>query len=118
MAGDSGRRRALRIFAAARVVLALLLGGGAVLFLVHGRGHFARLGLPDSGRVALACAEIAAAALFVFRRTMPAGAVGLLMVLAWAAGLHFGVREPAAGLYVDMVLVAVVAHAEQIFVRD
>ncbi len=101
-----------------RAAMSLLLGGGGILFLLHGRSHFARLGLPDSGRIALASAEIAAALLFVFRRTMGFGAIGLLLVLAWAAGLHFGIHEPAANLYVDMALVALLAHAEQIFVRD
>jgi len=92
--------------------MALLLGGGGFLFLLHGRGHFARLGLPDAGRVGLSVAEIVAALLFAFRRTAPLGAIGLLLVLAWAAGLHFAVREPAASLYLYMGVVAVLAHAE------
>ena len=92
--------------------MALLLGGGGFLFLLHGRGHFARLGLPDAGRVGFSVAEIVAALLFAFRRTAPLGAIGLLLVLAWAAGLHFAVREPAASLYLYMGVVAVLAHAE------
>jgi hypothetical protein len=94
--------------------MALLLGGGGLLFLLHGRGHFARLGLPDDGRVGLAVAEIVGAALFAFRRTAPFGAIALLLVLAWAAGLHFAIREPAGSLYLYMGVVAVLAHAEDL----
>jgi hypothetical protein len=107
--------RALRLaVAAGRIATALFLGGAGLLFLLHGRGHFAKLGLPDGGRVGLASAEIAAAALFAFRRTAPLGAIGLLLVLAWAAGLHFAVREPAGSLYLYMGVVAVLAHAEDL----
>ena len=107
--------RALRLaVAVGRIVMALLLGGGGLLFLLHGRGHFAKLGLPDAGRVGLSVAEIAAAALFAFRRTAPLGAIGLLLVLAWAAGLHFAVREPAGSLYIYMGFIAVLAHAEDL----
>ena len=104
--------------AAGRVAMALLLGGGGLLFLLHGRGHFARLGLPDYGRIGLSLAEIAAAALFAFRRTVGFGAIGLLLVLAWAAGLHFGIREPSASLYIDMAAVAFLGHADDLFARS
>jgi len=100
--------------AAGRIAMALLLGGGGLLFLLHGRGHFARLGLPDAGRVGLSVAEILAALLFVFRRTAPLGAIALLLVLAWAAGLHFAIHEPAGSLYLYMAIVAVLAHAEDL----
>jgi len=110
-------RTARLAIAAGRIVMALLLGGGGLLFLLHGRGHFARLGLPDSGRVGLASAEIAAAALFAFRRTAGWGTIGLLLVLAWAAGLHFGVREPSGLLYIYMGIVAVLGNAEDLLAR-
>jgi hypothetical protein len=100
--------------AGGRIVMALLLGGGGLLFLLHGRGHFERLGLPDHGRIGLATAEIMAAVLFAIRRTAPLGAIALLLVLAWAAGLHFAIREPSGGLYVYMAIVAVLAHAEDL----
>jgi hypothetical protein len=107
--------RALRlVVAAGRIAMAILLGGGGLLFLLHGRGHFARLGLPDDGRIGLASAEIGAAALFAFRCTAPLGAIGLLLVLAWAAGLHFAIHEPARSLYLYMGIVAVLAHAEDL----
>ena len=107
--------RALRLaVAVGRIAMALLLGGGGLLFLLHGRGHFAKLGLPDIGRVALSVSEIAAALLFAFRRTAPLGAIALLLVLAWAAGLHFAVREPAGSLYLYMAIVALLAHAEDL----
>ena len=115
-AGEAPRGVRIAV-AAGRIAMALLLGGGGLLFLLHGRGHFARLGLPDNGRIGLSVAEIAAAALFAFRRTAGFGAIGLLLVLAWAAGLHFGVREPAASLYVDMAVVAFLGHAEDLFAR-
>ena len=107
--------RALRLaVAAGRIAMALLLGGGGLLFLLHGRGHFAKLGLPDGGRVGLAVAEIAGSFLFAFRRTAPFGAIALLLVLAWAAGLHFAIREPAGSLYLSMAIVALLAHAEDL----
>ena len=103
--------------AAGRIAMALLLGGGGLLFLLHGRGHFATLGLPDHGRIGLSVAEIAAATLFAFRRTAGLGAIGLLLVLAWAAGFHFGIREPAGWLFVDIAAVAFLGHAEDLFAR-
>jgi hypothetical protein len=110
--------RALRLaVAVGRALMAFLLGGGGLLFLLHGRGHFAKLGLPDHGRVGLALAEIAAAVPFAFRRTVGWGTIGLLLVLAWAAGLHFGVRESGSSLYLYMAIVAVLGHAEDLIAR-
>jgi hypothetical protein len=102
------------VVSAGRLALSLFLGGAGLLFLLHGRGHFAKLGLPDEGRIGLASAEIVAAALFAFRRTAALGAIGLLLVLAWAAGLHFAIREPAGSLYLYMGVVAALAHAEDL----
>ncbi len=117
MPGREAPRGVRLAVAAGRIAMAILLGGGGLLFLLHGRGHFARLGLPDAGRVGLSLSEIATAALFAVRRTAGFGAIGLLLVLAWAAGLHFGIREPAASLYLDMAAVAFLGHAEDLFAR-
>jgi hypothetical protein len=65
---------------------------GALLFfqslalLFANRDAFVRPGFPDRARVALAGLEAAAALLLVIPKTFDAGAIGLVGVLAWAAG--------------------------------
>ena len=104
--------RALRILvAAARWLLAIALALGALSFLVHGRGAFARFGRPDGARIALAAAELAGAVLFLFRRTILAGALVLLVVLAWAAGFHFALGLGATNLWLSMAAVLVLSAA-------
>ena len=102
-----GRSRAARTaWTGARWLLGLALGAGAMSFLVHGRAAFARLRQPDEARILLAGAELAGAVLFLFRRTLLAGALVLLIVLAWAAGLHFalGLASLRLWLYLAAVL--------------
>jgi len=89
----------------ARIGVGTLLAFGALKLLLHGRGWFARAGRPDSARVLLAGAEIAGAFLFAFRRTAAAGALVLLVVLAWAAGFHFALGQSTRGLWLDFALV-------------
>jgi hypothetical protein len=101
------RRTALH---AARALVGAALALGAAMLLLHGRRQFERLGVPDGFRIALGVAELAAGVLFAIPRTMPFGAVALLVVLAWAAGLHSGLRQPAGQLYLFMLVVAVLAH--------
>ncbi len=104
--------RALRVvLAAGRWLLGAALGLGALSFLVHGRPVFTRLGQPDAARIALAGAEFAGAALFLFRRTMLAGGVVLLIVLAWAAGFHFALEMGSSRLWVYLAAVLVLAAA-------
>ncbi len=109
---EGTKRRTLTIVAAsARWLLASALAFGAVSFLVHGRGVFARFGRPDGARIALAGAEFAGAILFLFRRTVLAGALVLLIVLAWAAGFHFGLGRGAAKLWLYLAAVLVLSAA-------
>jgi hypothetical protein len=103
----SNRFRALRLaLAVVRWLLALVLGAAALAFLLHGRVGFARLGGRDEARIALGCAEMTGAGLFLFRRTMLAGAVVLLIVLSWAAGFHFarGLGSHQLWVYLSGVL--------------
>ena len=59
--------------------IALVLGGGALLLLVHGQPVHA---------IPIAALELAGAALFVVPRTRRLGAYALLASLAAAAALH------------------------------
>ena len=97
--------------AVGRWLLAIALAFGALTFLVHGRGTFARFGRPDGARIALASAEFVGAALFLFQRTSAAGAIVLLVVLAWAAGFHFALGLGAANLWLYLVAVLVLRVA-------
>ena len=107
----------LRILAAARWLLTLALAFGALSFLVHGRGAFARFGRPDEARIALAGAELAGSVLFLFRRTARAGAIVLVVVLAWAAGFHFALGLGAVNLwlYLAAVLVLMLVSVDRRF---
>jgi len=93
------------IHAVMRIGLGAFLAFEALMFLAHRPGLFARLGYSEGARVALGACEAAAAILMIFPATFEAGAVGLIAVLAWAAGFHFGLHERAASLFVDMALV-------------
>jgi hypothetical protein len=89
---------------AGRVLLALVLVHGAVVLLHHPRLPGYDSTVPGA---LLAVAEIGAAVLFAIPRTAFAGGLALLLVLAWAAGFHAGVREPAYVLFLWMTLVSV-----------
>ena len=97
-----------------RGLVAAFLGVAAALFLLHGRGAFARLGRPDEARVALGWAEMAGAALFVFPGTALAGGVLLLVVLAWASGFHYGLAMSSGRLWLDAAVVAALLAATQL----
>lgn len=94
-----------------RGLVAAFLGIAAALFLLHGRGAFARFGKPDEARVALAAAEVLGAALFALSRTAMAGGVLLLVVLAWAAGFHYALAMRSDRLWLDAVVVAALLAA-------
>ena len=102
----SGRRAVDLALLVLRGVVGVFLGVAAVLFLLHGRGAFARLGKPDEARVVLGAAEAIGSALFVLSRTALAGGVLLLVVLAWAAGFHFGMAMSPGHLWVYAAVVA------------
>lgn len=105
------------LVAAGSAAIGLLLAAEALLFLLHGRGSFARFGFPDFPRVLLAGAEIASGVLFAVPRpeVRRAGGTMLAAVLAWAAGFHFALRQSAAALYVFaaavLVLIAIPVRA-------
>jgi hypothetical protein len=92
--------------AAVRVGLATLLGAQALTLLILGRGQFARLGYPDQARVALGVLELVAAILTIVPRTFYIGAIGLIAVLAWAAGFHYGLHR---GSWLLLVYIAALA---------
>lgn len=94
-----------------RALVGAALALAAARLLVHGRGHFERIGVPDGFRIGLGVAEVVAGVLFAIPRTMQVGAVSLLVVIGWAAGLHAGLHEPAWHLYLYMLVVLVLAHA-------
>ena len=106
--GDRSRRTGPAI-AAARALVGLALALAAVRLLAHGRLHFARIGVPDGLRIALGVAEAVAGTLFAVPRTMRIGAVALLVVIGWAAGLHAGLHETAVHLYFYMLVVIALA---------
>lgn len=93
------------MLAAARLLVALWLGWGALVFLRHGRAVFAHLGRPDAARVGICLAELSGAALFLFARTATAGGLVLSLLLAWVAGLHFAAGWEARMLYVLLFVV-------------
>jgi DoxX-like family len=95
-----------RLETAVRWAVSAFLCYAAVRFLVSGGAAFARLGLSDGARVTLALCEILAAILWAVPRTVRVGAFGLVGVLAWAAGFHFALHQPAGHLFVSMALVA------------
>lgn len=94
------------LLTALRAMAAIALARGAVVFLRHGQAVLAHMGLPDFARIALASAEIAGAALFLFGPTAVMGGVVLLAVLAWAAGFHFAAGLPSQTLWVFFLVVA------------
>ena len=111
-ASRSKRARALGILLTVlRWGLGVALAAGAFSFLLQGRGVFERLGRLDGARIALACGELAGAALFLFRRTALAGGVVLLIVLAWAAGFHFAVGMAVRGLWLNLAAVLALSAA-------
>ena len=96
---------------ALRGIVAAFLGVAAAMFLLHGRGAFARLGRPDEARIALAAAELLGAALFVLSRTALAGGVLLVAVLAWAAGFHYALATRSGHLWLYAAAVAALLAA-------
>jgi hypothetical protein len=92
--------------AAARCVVGAYLAFLGLRFLAHGRHAFAGLGLPDGIRLALGYGEIAAGLLFAWPRTARSGAVALVVVLAFGAGLHAGLHESFGRLLVYGAVVA------------
>ncbi len=109
--GSKGSRTLALLATAARWLLAAALAFGALSFLVHGRGVFARYGRPDAARIELACAEFFGAVLFVFRRTALAGGLVLLIVLAWAAGFHSALGLGTANLWLYLAAVLALSAA-------
>ena len=95
-----------RVHGALRIGVAALLGFQALAFLLAGRQAFLRLGYPDAARIALGVLEAAAAALAIVPKTFVAGAVGLVAVLAWAAGFHFALHARTWPLFADMAVLA------------
>ncbi|HSS45324.1 MAG TPA: hypothetical protein VLO07_08290 [Thermoanaerobaculia bacterium] len=93
------------LWLAVRAIIALILARGALIFLLHGKTEFARLERPDSARWFLGLAEILGAALFLFSRTLMAGALLLVTTLAWAAGFHFALALPSSSLWVFLLIV-------------
>lgn len=84
-------------FAVARTCLGAWLAAQAAVLAVHdgAAAEWARLGLPDWLRLALAGGEIGAAVLWVLPRTTRIGGAALLLVLLGAAALHVQVdRSP------------------------
>jgi hypothetical protein len=102
-AGQPGIRRGL--LTAARVLVAILLGKGALAFLLYGRSVFAHLGRPDEVRVAIVGIELLGAALFLWKRTAVAGGVVLSLLLAWVAGFHYAVGWGSTWLFVFLAAV-------------
>jgi hypothetical protein len=92
--------------AIARTALGAYLAFLGLAFLLHGRHGFARYGLDDRIRVALGACELAAGILFAWPRTARVGAAALVVVLAFASGLHAGIREPFGMLVVYAAAVA------------
>jgi len=101
--GSLRRRRILLI--AARAVVAVWLGMGALGFLLHGRATFARLGRPDEARIVIGCVELAGAAFFLFTRTALSAGLLLSLLLAWVAGFHFAVGWGSWILYLYLIAV-------------
>ena len=90
---------------------------GALLFfqslalLFANRDAFVRLGFPDGTGLALGGLEAAASLLLVIPKTFYAGAIGLVAVLAWAAGFHFGIRRHSPSLFADPAVLALLLTA-------
>ena len=110
MSADRARSRSVGLaLTAARALVGAALALAAARLLAHGRGHFARIGVADGLRSALGVAEAVAGVLFAIPRTMRIGAVALLVVIGWAAGLHAGLHEAAGHLYLYMLVVIALA---------
>ena len=92
-------RSSSSIVGAARVAVGAVLAIESVLFALHGRGAFSRIGHSDAARLGLALIELAASVLFAVPATFLAGGMALLGVLAWAAGVHFALGFRAGPLY-------------------
>jgi hypothetical protein len=103
------------IRAVLRLLVAAPLIAGSVLLAVQPAAirAFARTGMPDFVRGLLAGAEFAAALLFVFPRTVYAGGLCLLAVLAAAMGLHAALHLGIGLQPVFFVLVAALLWAER-----
>lgn len=108
--GDRRRGWGGLVLTTARALVGFALALAAARLLVHGRGHFERIGVPDGFRIGLGLAEVVAGVLFAIPRTMRIGAVSLLVVIGWAAGLHSGLHETAWHLYLYMLVVLVLSH--------
>jgi len=106
-----GKLSATWLLTAARAVVAVWLGRGALVFLMHGRAVFESLGRPDGVRIAIVCVELAGAILFLFTRTAIAGGVVLAILLAWVAGFHFAVGEASRMLFVFLSAVLALSGA-------
>jgi len=99
--GDVLARRALHL-----ALGALLLGQAAFLVLHRPAAEaFARMGLPDWVRLLLAWAEIIAAALFLWPRTLRIGGSLLILVLLGAIALHLGRGEFPAPLVIYILVI-------------
>ena len=68
---------------------------------------FRKTGLPDAIRLALAWGEMIFAGLFLVPRTMKLGGYGLLVIFAFAMGLHF--LHGGGGFEVLLIYAAAVA---------
>jgi hypothetical protein len=87
-----------------RVALSLVLGGDALVLLLHG-GH---AGVPAAVAMAIAGLEIAGALLFAIPRTTAIGAWALLASLAAAAVVHACIGELPPPSFVVFALAIVV----------
>jgi hypothetical protein len=96
------------------VGLVLLLQALVLAFSARARSEFAGTGLVPVFRPLLAWTEVAAALLFLYPRTMVAGALGLLGVLLATIGVHLYLAQGFAGLLVYVAaIIVVVAHRSE-----
>lgn len=112
----SDHRGPIGLLALQWVLGLVILGQAAVFAFSPASAHaFAKTGLPNFVRLALAWAEMAAAILFLIPRTMIVGGWSLIVVLAGAAVLHLlhGWLNVGALLIYGVAVWAVIAGQAQ-----
>ena len=97
---------------ALRWAVGVVAGGQALALALHPAVASEHMGLRPVVLLVLAGAEIVAAALFIWRRSLRAGALGLLVVFASALAIHVAVRSWNVGNLVVLAsaTVAVMAY--------